>query len=66
MIAEDVNDNDMWTYTARCDADDCTESLPPRGSPIIALMDAIQAGWRQESVQKMSGVAKYLFCKKHL
>ncbi len=62
MIKEEYNPNSgLFLYSAVCD--DCEESLPPRGSMAIAIVDATAAKWlMRKPSRKFSGIALSDFC----
>lgn len=63
MIEKEYNSNrGLFFYTISCDGNDCEETLPPKDSDTIALMVAIEAGWKRLPIQKFSGIAQEDLC----
>lgn len=66
MINEEYNPSSgLFLYSVICDGSDCDESLPVRGSELIAIVDAISARWLMRiPKQKFSGHVYRDYCPK--
>lgn len=64
MIRDEYNPNSgLFLYSVVCDGDECEEFLPPRGSELIAIVDAVAARWLMRSPKQMfSGIVHRDYC----